>query len=347
MIKPIFTFRRANLQNENEVKFLAEIDMTIPAKFDSDFPVNEKMIQDRIKFLQSASDSDFFDLAVDQDQKIIGFHLVKKVAYFDRFAGRVDTLWVSPSHRKSGLASALKCRAEEWALIQKLDHLHTWVHSDNTQMISINNRMGYEIVNYKMKKDARDFLKNESISDGSKKIPTIKTERLILRPFQLSDAKEVQRQAGNPKVAATTATIPHPYPDGTAEDWISKHQTWFEKGLAVDWAIELVEGQKLIGSIGLGINKANSRAEVGYWIGEEYWNKGYCSEAAKAAFRYAFEDLHLNKITSRHMFENPASGKVMENAGMEKEGILKQDFYKNGRFVDIVVYGLLRANWSK
>lgn len=345
-MKNEFTFRRANLQNESEIQFLAEIDITIPAKFDSDFPVNDKMIQDRVKFLKSASESDFFDLAIDDAQQIVGFHLVKKVPHFERFAGRVDTLWVSPKYRKSGIASTLKQRAEEWALGQNLDHLHTWVHADNSQMISINKRMGYKVVNYKMRKDSQNFCSVESVS-STKKIPTIQTERLTLRPFQLSDAKEVQRQAGNPKVAATTATIPHPYPDGAAEEWISKHQTWFEKGQAVDWAIELNETGKLIGCISLGVNKVHNRAEVGYWIGEESWSKGYCSEAAKAAFTYAFEEMKLNKITSRHMVENPASGRVMINAGMEKEGILKQDFIKNGQFVDMTVYGLLKSDWSK
>jgi ribosomal-protein-alanine N-acetyltransferase len=178
----------------------------------------------------------------------------------------------------------------------------------------------------------------------NQKIPTITLNRLVLRPFVPSDAKEVQRQAGNPKVAATTATIPHPYPDGAAEEWISKHAEWFEKRAAVDWAIELKDEKKLIGCVSLGINKLHNRAEIGYWVGEEFWNRGYCSEAAIGAIRYAFDSLKLNKITSRHMSENPSSGKVMIKAGMEKEGYLKQDFCKNGEFVDMVIYGLLREN---
>lgn len=179
----------------------------------------------------------------------------------------------------------------------------------------------------------------------SKKIPTLKTERLALRPFQVDDAQEVQRQAGNPKVAATTATIPHPYLDGVAEEWISKHGEWFNKGIGVDWAIELQATKKLIGCVSLRINKANSRAELGYWIGEEHWGQGFCSEAAIAAIDYAFGSLKLNKITSRHMSENLGSGKVMLKAGMEREGYLKKDLLKNGKFVDIIVYGLLRENF--
>ncbi len=108
------------------------------------------------------------------------------------------------------------------------------------------------------------------------KIPSIVLQRLILRPFELSDAKEVQRQAGSAKVAATTATVPHPYLDGLAEDWISKHSEWFEKGLLVTWAIVLKETNTLVGCTSLAITKNHNRAELGYWVGEEYWNRGYC-----------------------------------------------------------------------
>ena len=158
-LKSNFIFRRANLQDEAEVKLLAEIDMTIPAKFDKDFVINEQMTLDRAKFLKSVNDNDFFEVAVDENKNIVGFHVVKKVPHFDKFAGRIDTLWVSPSFRKHGLASDLKKHAEAWAIEHNLDHLHTWVHSDNTKMISINKRMSYKIVNYKMRKDKDAFLK--------------------------------------------------------------------------------------------------------------------------------------------------------------------------------------------
>lgn len=177
------------------------------------------------------------------------------------------------------------------------------------------------------------------------KIPSLVSQRITLRAFQLSDAKEVQRQAGSPKIAATTATVPHPYLDGMAEAWMSKHEELFQKGLVVNWAIELNETNALVGCISLDINKTHQRGEIGYWIGEEYWNKGYCSEAAIEVIRYGFKVLNLNKITSRHMSANPSSGKVMQKAGMLKEGYLKQDFCKNGQFVDMVVYGLLREEF--
>ena len=100
-----------------------------------------------------------------------------------------------------------------------------------------------------------------------------------------------------------------------AEDWISRHNECFEKGLSIDWAIILKETNALVGCISLSINKDHNRAELGYWVGEEYWSRGYCSEAAVEAIRYGFDVLALNKITSRHMSENPGSGKVMQRLG--------------------------------
>jgi RimJ/RimL family protein N-acetyltransferase len=176
--------------------------------------------------------------------------------------------------------------------------------------------------------------------------PTLTTERLVLRPFQLIDANRVQTLAGNPKVAATTASIPHPYPDGAAEAWIGGHPDLFKKGVAVQFAIILKETNELIGCISLvGISKADAKAEIAYWIGFEYWNKGYCSEAAQEVVKYGFERMDLNKITSRHASINPASGRVMLNAGLKKEGVLRQEFRKDDQFLDIEVYGILREDF--
>lgn len=177
-------------------------------------------------------------------------------------------------------------------------------------------------------------------------IPTIKTPRMILRPFNLSDAQEVQRQAGHPDVAATTATIPHPYPDGLAEQWIAGHAKVFEAGTGIEWAMIEAQSGKLVGCISLmGISKTHQRGEIGYWVGKEFWGQGFCTEATKAVIQYSFEQLKLNKVTSRHMHINPASGKVMLNAGMQQEGILRKDFFKSGQFVDMIVYGILKDSY--
>jgi ribosomal-protein-alanine N-acetyltransferase len=177
--------------------------------------------------------------------------------------------------------------------------------------------------------------------------PILESHRLLLRPFVLSDANEVQRLAGHPLIAATTVTIPHPYPDGAALDWITQHADWFHKRRSVQFAIELKREQKLIGCVDLlGISIAHSRAELGYWIGVDFWNHGYCTEAAKEVLAYGFEKMKLQKITARHLSTNPASGKVMLKVGMKKEGHLRNEFLKTDQFLDIEVYGLLQSEWA-
>lgn len=175
--------------------------------------------------------------------------------------------------------------------------------------------------------------------------PTLTTDRLILRPFVLSDAPAVKRLAGHFAIADTTANIPHPYEDGVAEAWIASHAEQFEQGTAVVYAITLKTPMELIGAISLfGIRPAFDRAEMGYWIGVPYWNHGYCSEAAKALIRYAFDDLGLNRVFAEHMVRNPGSGRVMQKAGMTYEGTLRQHAKKWDTYEDLAVYGILRSD---
>src|SRR5438132_1728678 len=112
--------------------------------------------------------------------------------------------------------------------------------------------------------------------------PTLETERLILRPFALADAPEVMRLAGAPEVARTMLAVPHPYLPGMAERWIGEHEAMFEKREHVIFAVALRGGVVLCGAVGLTIIERDQRAELAYWIGREFWNRGYCTEAARA-----------------------------------------------------------------
>jgi len=151
----------------------------------------------------------------------------------------------------------------------------------------------------------------------------IETERLVLRQFNLDDAPEVQRLAGNRAIADTTLNIPFPYEDGMAEEWIGTHEEQFKDGKGVTFAVILSDSSQLVGAIGI-TNKEHDRGEMGYWIGQPYWNQGYATEAAQAIITYGFGELTLNKISAAHLVRNPASGRVMEKAGMGYEGCSPQ-----------------------
>lgn len=178
-------------------------------------------------------------------------------------------------------------------------------------------------------------------------VPTIQTERLTLRAFYLSDAKRVQQLAGAFEIADTTGHMPHPYLDGMAEDWIGGQAEEFNDGDAATFAITLRSTGELMGAIGLTLQSHHQRAEMGYWLGVSYWNKGYMSEAAAAVIAYGFEELHLNRIYSSYFPRNPASGRVMQKVGMTHEGTLRQHFVRWTKPEDLVYYSILKSEWAK
>jgi len=178
--------------------------------------------------------------------------------------------------------------------------------------------------------------------------PTLKTKRLVLRPFKLADASELQRLANAPEIAATTLHIPHPYPDGMAEMWIKQHPEMFEAGDGAVFAIELRREATLIGCVGLGCDPENQNAELGYWIGVPYWNRGYATEAARMVVAFGFAYFELHRIKSSCFGSNPASGRVMEKIGMRFEGRRRDQLFKEGRgFEDVLEYGILSRDFTR
>jgi RimJ/RimL family protein N-acetyltransferase len=172
-------------------------------------------------------------------------------------------------------------------------------------------------------------------------LPTLRAGRLLLRPFTPVDGPVVRRLAGAPEVADTTLTIPHPYPDGAAEDWIATHAADWEARRALHLAI-VDEEHGLLGAIGLVLAMDHLRGELGYWVGVPYWGRGIATQAARAVIRFAFEELGLERVYAMHFARNPASGRVLVKAGMRHEGRLHRHVRKGGRFEDAVLYAVLR-----
>jgi RimJ/RimL family protein N-acetyltransferase len=172
--------------------------------------------------------------------------------------------------------------------------------------------------------------------------PTLRTARLVLRPFEPADAPDVQRLAGAYEIALNTAMIPHPYPDGAAEEFVANMAVLYEKNELHNFAITS-EGQ-LAGSIGLMMKK-DRIAEIGYWIAVPYWGRGFASEAGQELVRYGFEECDLVRIYAGHYGRNPASGRVLQKLGMTCEGTQRRHACKWGEYLDVVNYGLLREEW--
>lgn len=174
--------------------------------------------------------------------------------------------------------------------------------------------------------------------------PVLTTPRLVLRPFVPSDAPDVQRLAGVAEVADTTLNLPHPYLDGMAESWIATHDQAWHDGERATFAITTAS-DGLVGAISLMIAASHRRAEIGYWIGVPWWNRGFATEAAAAILALGFETLGLNRIQATHLTRNPASGRVMQKLGMRFEGVQKEYFLKKDRFEDVARYAMLRTDY--
>jgi RimJ/RimL family protein N-acetyltransferase len=155
----------------------------------------------------------------------------------------------------------------------------------------------------------------------------------------------VQRLAGAREIADTTETIPHPYLDGMAESWIRTHQEHWQQQERVTFGITS-DADGVIGAISLHLTQAHRRAELGYWVGRPFWNRGYATEAARAVIAFGFETLALNRIHAVHLTRNPTSGRVMVKAGMRFEGTLRQHVIKWDRAEDLDEYAILRADWA-
>ncbi len=174
----------------------------------------------------------------------------------------------------------------------------------------------------------------------------LQTERLILKLPVLQDAGRIQTLAGDLRISKVTLNIPHPYPDGAAEKFIEEIENGMRNTTRYTFALYQKTDSILVGMIGLGLHKEHERAELGYWIGVDYWGKGFATEAAKEVIRFGFEDLNLNKIYASYFAFNPASGRVQEKAGMKQEGMFREHILKDGRYIDMVYTSILRSECS-
>jgi [ribosomal protein S5]-alanine N-acetyltransferase len=185
-------------------------------------------------------------------------------------------------------------------------------------------------------------------------LPTLVTPRLMLRAFTSGDAANVQRIANDYDVAYNLAALPHPYLLPMANDWIAAHNELHSEGTHRMWAITpnillpttTTTASSILGAISLvDVNTDHRLAELGYWLGKEFWGQGIASEAATAVLGYAFEEMQLERVFAKHFERNAASGKVLQKVGMRQEGVLRNHYCKWGEFQNLVVYGILHNEW--
>ena len=163
----------------------------------------------------------------------------------------------------------------------------------------------------------------------------------LLREWQLTDKSSLAGNANNINVWNNVRDyFPHPYTEADAEQFIG--DTLLKPKPSTDFAI--VVGGKAVGGIGVVPQTDVERIaiEIGYWLGENYWNNGIMTNAVKQMTAYVFENFPVIKIYAPVFEFNDASKKVLEKAGFTLEAILKKSAIKNEQVIDLYYYGLMK-----
>lgn len=175
----------------------------------------------------------------------------------------------------------------------------------------------------------------------------LETERLILRKVTIDDAYTAYKNwCGNDNVCKYVLWEKHKSVDETIElykKWVND----YDDNKTFRWIVELKDTHDLIGTIDVSKSYLKyGSCEIGYCYSEKYWNNGYATETLKAVIKYLFCECEADLINAEFLENNPASGKVMEKAGLVYEGRLRSRIVdKNGIRNDLLSYSITREEY--
>ena len=169
------------------------------------------------------------------------------------------------------------------------------------------------------------------------RFPELYTKRLSLRKLDIDDIPSLLKYANNKRISDHILNIPYPYQEPQAVFRISYVVQGFKQKSRYVFAIIHREEEELIGEISLHLDQAQNISELGYWVGEPFWNQGIATEAIGRILSFGFDKLNLDLIFATTNINNPASGKVLLKHGMQ----LKQ---QNG---NILQYQLASSTYQE
>lgn len=168
----------------------------------------------------------------------------------------------------------------------------------------------------------------------------LRTDRCTLRPLRPDDAASLAHHADNREIWLNLRDLfPHPYTVADAEAYIARVTA---QAPVTRFAIDV--GGAAVGSVSLKVGSDIERrsAEIGYWLGEAYWGRGIVSAAVGAVTAYAFRELDLLRVFAVPFVRNPASARVLERAGYQREGTMRRSAIKDGVVLDQHLYAAVR-----
>lgn len=177
---------------------------------------------------------------------------------------------------------------------------------------------------------------------------TLETERLILRRFKIEDARQMYNNWATDKECSKFLSWEVHKDISETKEILEKWINDYENN-SYNWVVEIKSNHELIGSISVIKNyEKDFYCEIGYCYGSKYWGKGYATEALKKVIDYLLNECKFNLVEACHISGNPASGRVMQKAGMHKEAVLtERKFNKHTKQLDdLIFYSITRKEWK-
>ena len=188
---------------------------------------------------------------------------------------------------------------------------------------------------------------NTALSDALTDLPQIPTPRLLLRRLRMDDADDIFAYASDPAVTATVTFDTHLSIDDSLA-FVRTVLDGYERGERATWGIEHREDERLIGTIGFPTIRAGGYVGVaGYVLARPYWRQGLMTEALGAVLDYGFRHMGLRRIEATCQIDNIGSYRVMEKAGMELDGVLRDAHYVKGRLISVRLYSIIRGDYER
>lgn len=176
---------------------------------------------------------------------------------------------------------------------------------------------------------------------------TLETSRLLLRRATKNDAYAAYNNWCNSEVVDKYVLWKRHVDVNETYNLYSLWEKEYDDLKTFRWIVILKENNDPIGTIDVSKKYLDfGTCSIGYCYGEKYWNKGYATEALRAVIQFLFEEVGVNTIYAEHLHNNPASGKVMQKAGMKYEGVLRSRIVdKNGLRNDLISYSILKEEY--
>ncbi|MFD4931638.1 GNAT family N-acetyltransferase [Peribacillus butanolivorans] len=180
------------------------------------------------------------------------------------------------------------------------------------------------------------------VKDIYGQLPTLETERLIMRKINMKDAEDMYAYASDSEVSRFVTWEPHRSLSDT-KDYIQFVLQNYEDNKLAPWGIEYKDNGEFIGTIDFVSWHLNHQiAEIGYVLAPQYWGNGIITEAAKKVIEFGFENMNLVRIQARCFVDNLGSERVMQKSGMSFEGILRKGMFVKGKHEDLKLYSIIK-----